>query len=162
MIILAAIVATVVAAPPEPSCGEALVVSARDGRVTSVMTEIADSPDEIDRGLTGRAAPPPGAGMLFVMPDEPVAFWMRGVPEPLDIMFADRRGVIRRVVASAPPLDDSLIPGADAGDPDPNRPFALEMRAGEADRLDLRPGDVIHHPAVTGASCAAPGKEREP
>ena len=130
-------------ASPEVPGRETVILTTPSGDRVVIDAEVADDPDEIDRGLAGRGPLEPGEGMLFVMPDEPVAFWMRGVTAPLDLLFIDRRGVLRRVAPNAKPFDETLIPGADPGDPDPGRPFALEIGAGEAARLGLVPGTVM-------------------
>lgn len=87
---------------------------------------------------------PSGEGMLFVY-DSPreVAFWMRNTLIPLDMIFMDQTGVIQHIHPEARPLDETPIPGALPGDPNPNRQFILEIAGGEASRLGLEVGQAM-------------------
>ncbi|MCK8515803.1 DUF192 domain-containing protein [Methylonatrum kenyense] len=71
--------------------------------------------------------------MLFRFP-RPVqhAFHMQNVHVPLDILFIDRHGVIRS--------RQRMIPGEALYRPDHPFHYALEMLAGEAERLGLAEG----------------------
>ena len=56
------------------------------------MVEIAASPDERSRGLSGRDRLPEGSGMLFVYNEPAVpGFWMRGMRFALDFVWDRRR-----------------------------------------------------------------------
>ena len=126
----------------------ALIRTAPD-RALSFTIELADTDESRARGLMYRRDLPAGQGMLFVYPSShPVSFWMRNTLIPLDMVFLDPRGVIRHIHRMARPLDETPIPGAAIGDPDPNRLLVLEIAGGEADRLGLQTGQVLAHPAV--------------
>jgi uncharacterized membrane protein (UPF0127 family) len=64
---------------------------------TTVDIEVADTPEERQRGLSGRDELDADAGMLFVF-GEPVTqtFWMKDTRIPLSIAFIDADG---RIVA---------------------------------------------------------------
>jgi uncharacterized membrane protein (UPF0127 family) len=57
---------------------------------TPVRVEIADSPEERQRGLSGRQVLPEGTGMLFVMPTEGYpSVWMPDMYVALDVIWMD-------------------------------------------------------------------------
>ena len=111
---------------------------------------VADDPDERARGLMFVPEMPVMSGMLFVYErPQPASFWMRNTLIPLDMLFADRQGVITRVHREAVPLDETPIPGGDSV-------YAvLEINGGMAERLGIAEGDVLIHPAL-GPDAARP------
>jgi uncharacterized membrane protein (UPF0127 family) len=81
--------------------------------------------------------------MLFVYDaPQPVSFWMRNTLIPLDMIFADARGVVQRVHRGAVPLDETPIPGGDAIQ------YVLEVNAGVAERFGIEAGSEMRHPAI--------------
>jgi uncharacterized membrane protein (UPF0127 family) len=127
------------------ACGDAAKAPAR-GTVlqvgdASVRVEVAADEASRERGLSGRDALAPDAGMLFVLAGDRPAFWMRGMRFPLDIVWIDGRRVVD-VTANVPP------PTAAAGTLptySPRRPAnrALEVNAGWAARHGVRRGDAV-------------------
>ena len=119
--------------------------------------EVADTPESRAQGLMFRRDLPAGQGMLFVYPDpQPVSFWMRNTLIPLDLVFADESGVIRHIHSNARPLDETPIPGAAVGDPQPDRLLVLEIAGGEAARLGLATGQLLAHPSLDAGTAAWP------
>ncbi|WP_291240491.1 DUF192 domain-containing protein [Gemmobacter sp.] len=115
--------------------------------------EIADDSAERAKGLMFREAMASGAGMLFVYDrPQPAAFWMKNTLIPLDMVFADARGVVTHVHANAVPGDESPIPGGDAVQ------YVLEINGGLAARLGIVPGAELRHPAIAGAAWACPAR----
>jgi uncharacterized membrane protein (UPF0127 family) len=109
--------------------------------------------DEVsrNRGLMGRESIPEHGGMLFVFPDAQVrSFWMGHCLVDIDLIFLDSRGRVtathRMQVASAQRPDESewayraRLPSYWSGYP---AQFAIELRAGWLDRLDLHVDDRI-------------------
>lgn len=137
---------------------QAIFVLGRDqARAISFQVELADDAAERAQGLMFREKLPAGQGMLFAYEDpQPVAFWMKNTLIPLDMIFMDAGGIVRHIHAQARPHDETPIPGAVTGDPDPARQFVLEIAGGEASRLGLTPGDVMAHPAVAQEKAALP------
>jgi uncharacterized protein len=108
-------------------------------RVFSV--EMAQTDAERERGLMYRRFMPPDRGMLFNFKrEEPVMFWMKNTYIPLDMIFISRAGVVTRIAADAEPLSERLIP---SGGPCYG---VLEVNAGVAASLGVKPGDKVRHP----------------
>lgn len=128
-----------------PSCDAA--TAAINGHTFAL--EVANSSGERDRGLMGRAPLPAGAGMIFAWPSaRPIWFWMKDTPAPLDMIFLDRNGAVRKIHADAEPNDETLIFGGWSIQ------YVIEIRAGEAAAFGLRPGQVIAQAACLSASGA--------
>ncbi|TGN62116.1 DUF192 domain-containing protein [Paracoccus liaowanqingii] len=149
---------TVVAAGDRAECrADAALIRIAPDRALSFQVELADTVESRARGLMYRRDLPAGQGMLFVYPTpQPVSFWMRNTLIPLDMVFLDPEGVIRHIHRNARPLDETPVPGAAIGDPDPDRLLVLEIAGGEADRLGLQTGQTLAHPAVPADSAAWP------
>jgi hypothetical protein len=95
------------------------------------------------RGLMFRESLPERGGMLFVFGVErPQSFWMKNTLIPLDMIFADDRGVVQRVHSNAVPGDLTAIPGG------PNIQYVLEINGGLAQSLGIAPGAEMQHPAI--------------
>jgi uncharacterized membrane protein (UPF0127 family) len=111
---------------------------------------LAQTPQERAQGLMFVEDMPRFTGMLFIW-DRPAprSFWMRNTLIPLDILFADARGVVVSIAADAQPLDEtSLLSGAPAQ-------FVLEINGGMAAELGIEPGAEFRHPRI-GADAAWP------
>ena len=125
------------------------------GDPLSILIELADDPAERAQGLMFRRELQPRHGMLFVYEaPQPASFWMRNTLIPLDIVFMDSRGIIRHIHENARPLDETPIPGAAVGDPDPLRLMVLEIGGGEAASLGLKVGQAMSYPALDQTKAA--------
>ena len=113
--------------------------------------EIADDEAERARGLMQRQNLATGSGMLFLY-DRPqrVSFWMRNTLIPLDIIFLDPSGTVRRVHSMAQPLDETPIDGG-AG-----IIAVLEVNGGLAGRIGIAEGTVMQHPFFQPLGAAWP------
>ena len=157
-----AVAAMVLAAPALAADGatcapDVALLTTPSGEQVRIAVEIADDAAERAQGLMGRTELPAGQGMLFVYETpRPASFWMKNTLIPLDMLFFDARGVLRHVHPKARPLDLTPVPGAAAGDPDPDRLLVLELAGGEAARLGLAPAATLSHPAVPQDTAAAP------
>lgn len=73
---------------------------------TEYNLELADTPDKITKGLSGRYDIPRKSGMIFVMPEEKTQdFWMRGCLTNMDALFLNSDGEIvnmHRMIAETP------------------------------------------------------------
>ena len=125
------------------ACSDAHVDLRGDWGQARFSVEVADDPAERSQGLMNRESMARSAGMLFVY-DHPqrVAFWMRNTLIPLDMIFLDQTGTVRRVHENAIPLDETAIPGGD------DIQFVLEINAGLSSRFGIDEGSVLRHPAI--------------
>lgn len=88
-----------------------------------------------------RESMPQDHGMLFDFETEqPVAFWMKNTPLPLDMLFIDRTGTVVHIAKGTIPYSETPIPST--------RPVraVLELNAGTADRLGITSGAKVRHP----------------
>lgn len=115
-----------------------------DGKRVTFSVEVADSLDEMTRGLMGRAALDANAGMLFIWSDaKPRSFHMLNTRIPLDLVSI-RAGRVVGVQTMVPcPTQTgcriTTTPAADA---------ALEINAGAADRAGIAPGALVASSAL--------------
>ena len=109
----------------------------------AISAEIALSAPEQEQGLMFRRSIGENEGMLFVY-DKPqhVSMWMRNTYLSLDMVFIGRDRRVLRIEHGATPLSDAVI---DSGGP---VQFVLELKAGMAERLGLKAGDVISSRAL--------------
>lgn len=100
--------------------------------------EIADTDETRARGLMFRRSIGDREGMLFLY-DRPlnVTMWMRNTYISLDMIFMTRDGIVQRVVRNTEPFSERVIA---AGMP---VSAVLEVKAGTADRIGLKPGDRV-------------------
>jgi hypothetical protein len=123
---------------------EALVVVTANGRFT-FLVELADTPGEQSRGLMFRESMPADHGMLFAYPVErEVTMWMKNTFLSLDMAFIRADGRVHRIVERTEPLSETTVPSRG-----PVR-AVLELNAGAAARIGLKPGDRIEHPFFEG------------
>ena len=119
-----------------------LAILTADGARHDFRIELAVTPDQRAQGLMHRETLAPDAGMLFVYarPGE-LAMWMKNTLISLDMMFISAEGEIVRIAERTVPLSLATI---ESGSPAKG---VLEVPAGTAARLGIRPGDRILHPA---------------
>ena len=105
--------------------------------------ELALTPSQQAQGLMFRRRMAPDAGMLFVYrAEEVVTMWMKNTFIPLDMLFIDSSGRIVRIAERTVPQSEAVI---SSGGP---VLAVLELNAGTASRLKIRPGDRIKSPAL--------------
>ena len=119
------------------------LVTAQGERVLDV--EIASSEQEKATGLMFRTSLADDRGMLFPS-DAPreASMWMRNTYIPLDMVFINADGTIRRIEAMTEPLSERIIA---SGGP---VLAVLELAGGAAQRLGLKPGDKVRYPLFDG------------
>ncbi len=116
-------------------------------------TEIAITPEQKRRGLSKRKHLDEDAGMLFLFdPPQPAAMWMADTFISLDMLFIRANGEIASIASHTKPLSRRLIPS-----PVPVR-WVLEIPAGRAAALGIRPGDRLCLPDCAGCARMNPCK----
>ena len=125
---------------PEP------LVAETDEGERSFTIEIADDPGERSRGLMFRQEMDEDHGMLFVFEEsQPVGFWMKNTPLPLDLVFIDKDGKVQAIEKGEPFSEAPIAPGEPVQ-------FVLELNAGTAAEAGIENGDLIRHPAISQAA----------
>lgn len=105
----------------------------------TIDVQIADTDAERKRGLMHRRSLGYNRGMLFIFETvDDSGMWMKNTPLPLDIVFvAPDSQVINIARRTTPFSEKSIAPNA------PNK-FAVEVRAGFADRFGITDRSRIH------------------
>lgn len=122
--------------PPLPT--ETLVIETGRAEPLRFNVEMALAPEQQMIGLMFRPSVAPDGGMLFDWgaPRES-AMWMRNTITSLDMLFIRADGRIHRIAERTVPLSLNTIESRG-----PVR-ATLELAAGTAARLDIRPGDLV-------------------
>lgn len=111
-----------------------------DGERHVFEVRLADTPEARARGLMYVTALEPGHGMLFDFGvTREVGMWMKNTPLPLDMLFIDAAGVIRRIAAETRPFSTAIVRSGS-----PVR-AVLEISGGRAAELGIEPGDRVAH-----------------
>ncbi len=119
---------------------EALTITSGDKR-HSFQIELARNDADRARGLMFRQSMPANQGMLFDFErDQMVSMWMRNTFIPLDMLFVFADGRIHRIEQRTEVQSERTISSGV-----PVR-AVLELNAGTAERLGLKPGDRLIHP----------------
>ncbi|NJN07313.1 MAG: DUF192 domain-containing protein [Richelia sp. SL_2_1] len=107
---------------------------------TKIQLEVAQTPQQQAMGLMYRPTLPDNRGMLFdFVSPQPVSFWMKNVPVPLDMVFL-RKGVIQYIASSVPPCTQEPCP---TYDPKTLIDQVIELRSQRAAELNLKQGDKV-------------------
>jgi uncharacterized protein len=115
-----------------------LTITTAAGRTHSYTVELAETSQQQAIGMMFRKDMARNRGMLFPMrPPREASFYMRNTYVPLDIIFIgpDRR--VLNIGANAVPLSEALVSSTGPVS------AVLELRAGEAARIGLKPGDKV-------------------
>ena len=117
---------------------EPLAITTRDGVRHEFTVEMALSPAQQEVGLMFRPVVPADGGMLFDWGTSRESnMWMRNTISPLDMVFINADGTIRHIAEDTVPESLAVIQSGG-----PVR-ATLELAAGTAKRLGLRPGDKV-------------------
>ena len=127
---------------PQPELPkEKLVIVTRDHVRHDFQVEMARTPQQQTVGLMFRKSVPEDGGMLFDWGAPQVSdMWMRNTVSPLDMVFINEDGTVRRVVEDTVPESLAIIESRG-----PVR-ATLELRAGTAKRLGIHAGDTVEAP----------------
>ncbi len=132
---------------PTPRVHTQPLIITTASREHAYTIEVADTQPLRRQGLMFRHTMAHDHGMLFIYPrSQPVSMWMRNTYLGLDMVFIRDDGVVHHVHHQAEPLSEATISSRG-----PVR-AVLELVAGEALRIGLRPGDRVSHPALTASN----------
>lgn len=137
MLLLGLLLAPCAASALDP--GELVIETATGAHRFTV--ELAATPGDRARGLMYRQNMQPDHGMLFdFQTEQPVAFWMKNTPLPLDMLFINGKGVVLQIAEDTEPYSEAPIPSEQ-----PVR-AVLELNAGISRKLGITPGAKVEHP----------------
>ena len=119
-----------------------LTVESNKGKMrTDFIAELAATPAHRAKGLMFRSELADNQGMLFDFKEtRNVSMWMKNTPLSLDMIFTDDRGKVLYVARNTVPYSEDII--------SPGVPVyaVLEVKAGTAHRLRIKPGDRLITP----------------
>ena len=119
-----------------------LSIITSNGSKHNFLVEVARTEEEKKIGLMFRKTLAKNAGMLFLYKREALRLmWMKNTFIPLDILFIDKKGVIKRVVKRTVPHSLATISSRQSV------LAVLELRGGITSSLEIKKGDRIEHPA---------------
>ena len=119
-----------------------LSIITSNGTKHNFLVEVARTEEEKKIGLMFRKTLAKNAGMLFLYKREALRLmWMKNTFIPLDILFIDKKGVIKRVVKRTTPHSLATISSRKSV------LAVLELRGGITSSLEIKKGDRIEHPA---------------
>ena len=106
-----------------------------------VSVEVAATDETRALGLMYRRELPELHGMLFLFPrQEPLSFWMKNTPLPLDILFIDSSLTIVSIARNTTPFSEKLLPSEKPAQ------FVLEVNGGFCQRHGIAVGDRVELP----------------
>ena len=114
------------------------IINQRSKASVFLQVELAYTEEERMQGLMYRNHVPQDEGMFFDLQENQVIYmWMKNTPIALDMFFADNEGLIFHVERNTTPLSLKTISSGRPGR------YVLEIPAGGAERLGIKPGDRI-------------------
>lgn len=118
-----------------------LVIATVNGEV-DFKVELAQTKEELAKGLMNRKYLPEQSGMLFLFPQSStgVGMWMKNTLIPLDMIFFDAGGKVVDIVSNALPCEQVPCPTYES---DRKVASVLELNAGMIERYGISLGDVF-------------------
>jgi uncharacterized protein len=133
----------IVLGPGLPAIGVApfqharLKIETQNGPVL-LDVEVADTEPQREHGLMFRRHLPEDHGMIFLFGDErEITMWMKNTYISLDMVFIGNDWHIVHIARDAEPLSTDIISSVQPAS------RVLEISAGQADKLGLKPGDAV-------------------
>jgi uncharacterized protein len=105
----------------------------------NVKVELALTPKEQEKGLSGRENLADDAGMLFVFKNPgKYSFWMKDMNFPIDIIWLNENFKVIYIKKNAEPSSypDSFGSGVDSK-------YVLEVNSGFSEKNNLKEGDLV-------------------
>lgn len=105
------------------------------------FVEIADEPNEWQKGLMFVESLPKNEGMLFIFNDSsPRTFWMKNTLIPLDMIFVDENFVVVDVKENVPPCK---VDPCDTYPSEKASMFVVELNAGSVKENNVSVGQIM-------------------
>jgi uncharacterized protein len=121
-----------------------LQIATSDAKLHKIDVWIADNDARRTRGLMFVEDLADDAGMLFIYPQsQEISMWMKNTHLSLDMLFVSANGRVHRVVANTKPMSTDTISS------DGDVLAVIELKAGTAARMKIRPGAQVIHPAFS-------------
>jgi uncharacterized protein len=121
-----------------------LQIATPDGRLHKFDVWIADTDTRRMRGLMFVDTLADDAGMLFIYPQpQNVSMWMKNTHLSLDMLFVTANGRVHSVAENTKPMSTDPISSNGIV------VAVVELKAGSAARLKIRPGAQVIHPAFS-------------
>jgi uncharacterized membrane protein (UPF0127 family) len=106
---------------------------------TAIIVDIADEPDERERGLSNREDLPEGTGILFIFEEKDLhGFWMKDMNFSIDILWFNEFGELVYYVKNVNPDTYPVI-----FTPDEPAKYVIEVPAGFIKEEGIKMGDKI-------------------
>lgn len=106
------------------------------------LVSVARTPEELQKGLSGRNSLPTDQGMLFVFEKaNNYAFWMKDMKFPLDIIFINNDRIVSITKNADPAKEGTNNPPVYTPPQPANR--VLEINGGLSDEYGFKVGDQV-------------------
>lgn len=138
VLVLAVVVVAVFVAAGQPKSGDCTAVYRNDEAVkissSVIQTEVTQSKQEQQKGLSGRDCIGDNQGMLFTF-EKPgfYSFWMKDMKFPIDIIWI---GPDKKVVGIEKKVEPSTYPDSFINKDKPAQ-YVLEIQAGQTDAFGI-------------------------
>ena len=121
-----------------------LQIATPDAKLHKIDVWIADNETRRERGLMFVENMADDAGMLFIYPQsQEISMWMKNTHLSLDMLFVSANGRVHSIVANTKPMSlDTISSNGTVR-------AVIELKAGSAARLNIRPGAQVIHPAFS-------------
>jgi len=121
-----------------------LKIATPDAQLHKIDVWIADNDARRQRGLMFVEHLADDAGMLFIYPQpQPISMWMKNTHLSLDMLFVSANGRVDSIAENTKPMTTDTISSKS------NVLAVIELKAGTAARLKIRPGAQVIHPAFS-------------
>ena len=121
-----------------------LKIATPDAQLHKIDVWIADNDARRQRGLMYVEHMADDAGMLFIYPQpQPISMWMKNTHLSLDMLFVSANGRVDSIAENTKPMSTDTISSKS------NVLAVIELKAGTAARLKIRPGAQVIHPAFS-------------
>ena len=118
-----------------------MVLHSTRGDTVRVGVEIASTPEKRTFGLMYRRDLPELHGMLFLFPrEQPLSFWMKNTPLPLDIIFINSTRTVVSIASNTEPFSEKPLPSSHPAQ------FVLEVNAGFCQKYGVEIGAKVELP----------------